>query len=1124
MSLQFILGNSGAGKSHYIFEKIINESLKNPDGQYFVIVPEQFTMQTQKDLVSLHPRHGIMNIDVLSFERLAHRVFDEIGDEHRQILEDTGKNLILRKIAEEKKEELTLLAGNLKKLGYISEMKSLISEFTQYRLTPEALRRVCEQNRERNPQLYFKLKDMLLVYESFRAYLDEGAYMTSEELLDALEKRVAQSRAVQNSVIALDGFTGFTPVQMNLLRTLLSLASEVFVTLTMDGNGNPYQPDREYQLFHLTKKTIAGVSALAHDARVPVLPPVMLNDAEQYRYRHAPELNFLERHIFRYDRSVWERETEEIRLCAAPSPWQEAEHVAREIQRLVRDEKLRYRELAVVTGDLEVYGPLMRQAFESYGIPGFIDQKQNVLKNPFVEFLRAIPAVIQENFTYEAMFRLLRSGMTRVDSEEVDELENYVVARGIRGWSGWSRQWKRPLRGMTEEELTHVNALRELALEGLAELRGEFKRKETDARTLTRALYDYLVRMEIQKQLKRYEEQFEAQGEHDLAKEYGRIYGMVMGLFDKIVLLLDTCRMELSEYAELLDAGLCELKMGLIPAGTDQVLVGDMERSRLKDVRILFFMGVNEGSVPRGKNRGGILSELDRELLAEQKVELSPTSRQETYIQKFYMYLTLTKPSQRLIVSYSLTDAGGGALRPSWLVAQLQQLFPRLQALGDEEPVSAAGSVREAAEALQALREGQESEGQRALLRWYFQQPDWTGELQRLLDAVCFRREESGIGRAAARMLYGKILEGSITRLEQFASCAYAHFLQYGLALREREVFGLETVDLGNVFHDALKLFSDKVQFGGYGWFQVPDEKRVQWMEEALEGAMELHTDRVFSDRAKDQYAWERVKRIGQRTAWAILKQLEQGAFLPEQTEVSFRELEQLSSVSMSLSEEERMRLRGRIDRIDICRKDGKVYVRVLDYKSGMTRFDLTSIYYGLQLQLVVYLSAAVELEKRAGKGEVHPAGMFYYHIDDPMLDYDADTDPARRIFGELAWNGLANADRRIVELMDRDVVQGSDILPLRLKKDGDYTAASSVANEERIGKLMAHVQKLIRDYGKRILDGDIRMDPYELGDRDACAYCAYHSVCGFDRKVPGCEKRQLYSLEKDEIWKRIEE
>lgn len=1128
MALQLILGNPGAGKSHYIFEKIIQESIQKPKKQFFIIVPEQFTMQTQKDLVLMHPCHGIMNIDVLSFERLAHRVFDEVGGEHRKILEDTGKNLVLRRLADEKREELTILGGNLRKLGYISEVKSLISEFTQYRITSEQITQMMEHNRE-NPPLFYKLQDIKVIYDSFQKYL-ENTYLTSEELLGALEKSVEESFSVRGSVIVLDGYTGFTPVQMSLLKKLLILAEDVYVTLTMDGAEKPFVLNAEYQLFYLTKKTIAGLSRLADETHTLMKQPVILNEAEKYRFREAPALRFLESQVFRYGNRFYEEETDELHLYAEKNPRAEVEKVCREMQRLVRDQGMRYRQMAVVTGDLDTYGTLFEQMFARQGIPGFIDRKKDVLKNPFVEFLRALLAVIQENFTYETMFRLLRSGMTEVSMEEADRLENYVIARGIRSFSGWNREWKSPLKGMDEEELEQLNELRVKAVRGLQKLREELREEHIDAEQMTRAVYDYLTELHIQQQLKDYELQFDAEGNYPMAREYAQIYGMVMELFDKLVMLLGDCRMELSEYAELLDAGLSEMKVGLIPAGTDQVVVGDMERSRLKDIKVLFFVGVNEGNVPKDKSRGGILSEMDRELLLEQQVELAPTARQETYIQKFYIYLNLTRPSKRLYLTWSLADADGSTVRPSWLIAQIQQLFPRIPVeIGEEESVlehlvTPAGNIRELTEAVEMLRDGQANPEQIALVQWYGSQKGWQEKLGRLMDAACFSNTESKIGQAVARALYGTLLEGSVTRLEQFAACSYAHFLQYGLQLSERETYGLEAVDMGNVFHGALKYFSDAVDAGPYDWLHVPDEKRDQWMEEALERAMEDYGDRVLSDRAQDQYVLERMRRIGKRTAWAILEQLKKGVFFPEETEVSFRNLEQLPSVTMILSEDERMRLRGRIDRIDICREDGKAYVRVIDYKSGSTRFDLTSIYYGLQLQLVVYLNAAMELERRKGTGEVHPAGMFYYHIEDPMLDYEESDTPEQRMLKELAWNGLVNGDRTVVALQDREMTSASDVLPVRLKKDGDFTAASSVAGEEQFLRLTGHVQKKLREYGERILKGDIALRPYELSGEDACQYCSYHSVCGFDRKVEGCEKRRLRPLDKAEIWKKLEE
>lgn len=1148
MALQMILGNSGAGKSHYIFEKVIRESMENPGKQFLVIVPEQFTMQTQKDLVRMHPCHGIMNIDVLSFERLAHRVFEEVGGEHRKILEDTGKNLILRRLAQEKQEELTILGGNLRKPGYISEVKSLISEFTQYQIQPRQLEEMIRQNQD-NPQLYYKLKDMKVLFDSFREYLAED-FLTAEELLGALEKVVEQSKTVQGSVIVLDGYTGFTPVQLGLMKRLLTLADEVYVTLTMDSRENPFVLDAEYQLFHMTKQTIHSLIRIAEEVRVEVRRPMIFGDAGACRFQKAPALAFLETQIFRHGNRFWEGDTEEIQIYAAGTPREEAEAIGRMVQRLARDKGLRYRDMAVVTGDLESYGPLLEQVFLRLHIPGFIDRKMDVLKNPFVEWLRALLGAVQEDFSYESMFRFLRSGMTQLTPEETDLLENYVIARGIRGFSGWNRKWDRSTArmrrewgirpGMAEEEkkaleeaeLETLNGLRKKAIDGIEALRGELKKKGQTSEGMTHALYEYMIRCRMQERLKSWEDHFEEKGDFVRSRECAGIYGMVMDLFDKIVLLLQDTVMSLEEYIQILDAGLAEMKMGMIPAGTDQIVVGDMERSRLKDIQVLFFAGVNEGSVPKDKHKGGILSEIEREILLEQQVELAPTLRQETYIQKFYIYLNLTKPSKRLYLSYSLTDTGGSPLRPSFLISQVQQLYPELNigAAGEEELTkrlaTPQGSAGELIRALKAVREKKANREDLALIRWFGRRGSdgWEEKLTALMDQVCYTRKEDPVGRAVARRLYGTLLEGSVTRLEQFAACAYAHFLQYGLCLGPRETYGLEPVDMGNVFHDALKIFSDLVNAGEYDWFHVPDQQRNDWMQQALEQALEACALKDEDGSAKDQYTLERMKRIGQRTAWAILEQLKRGAFFPEQTEVSFRNLEQLPSVSVLLSEDERMRLQGRIDRIDVCRRDGNTYVRVIDYKSGSTRFDLTSIYYGLQLQLVVYLSAAMELERRRTEGEIHPAGMFYYHIEDPMLEYEEEGDVQERLLKELALNGLVNADPKIVHLQDKMMEKRSDILPVSLKTNGEYTAYSSVAAEEEFARLAKHVQKKLAEYGKRILQGEIALSPYEMGSQDACSYCDYHSVCGFDRKLPGCSKRRLVPMEKEEIWKKLRE
>ena len=426
MALQFVFGNSGAGKSHYLYQRIVNTSMEHPEKNYLVIVPDQFTMQTQKDLVMMHPQKGIMNIDVLSFGRLAHRIFEEVGGNDRIILDDTGKNLVLRKIAGDYEDELKVLRGNLKKYGYIGEMKSLLSEFAQYDVDLEAIEHVAERAGKES-SLYWKLQDISKVYQGFQEYL-EGNYITNEEMLDVLCQVVAQSEILRDSVIALDGFTGFTPVQEKLLRELLHICQDVIVTVTIDGREDPYVLKHNYQLFAMSKQTVTSLVKIAKEERILIRDAITLYENPPYRFRENEAMAFLERNIFRYSQNVFTKKQNSIHLHCGRNPKEEAEYVMGEIRRLVRTKGYRYREIAVIAGDVSAYADYIEKMAEVYEVPIFMDHKRSVLLNSFVEYIRSLLAMIEQNFTYEAVFRFLRTGFVQFQNEEIDELENYVIA------------------------------------------------------------------------------------------------------------------------------------------------------------------------------------------------------------------------------------------------------------------------------------------------------------------------------------------------------------------------------------------------------------------------------------------------------------------------------------------------------------------------------------------------------------------------------------------------------------------------------------------------------------------------------------------------------------------------
>ena len=1130
MSLQFIFGNSGAGKSYTLFRSVIEDSIRHPDQSYLVIVPEQFTMQTQKELVRLHPDGGILNIDILSFQRLAYRVFEETGTRVGKVLEETGKNLVLRKIAQERKGELKVLGGNLKKMGYISEIKSLISELTQYAVTEEALADFLEKSKEK-PHLYYKLCDVQVLYKAFHAYLADQ-YITAEELLEVLCRGVERSEMIRESVIVLDGFTGFTPIQNKLMQKLMLYAKKVMVTVTIDERENPYHVEGEHQLFYLSKKTVAGLKRLAQEVDVKEEEPVWVHPGEKSRFAAGGELQWLEQNLFRLRWQRYPQNSGQISLHILKNPEEEVSWAAGRIRELIREKNYHYRDFALITGDMESYSPVLERILADYEIPCFLDNKRSILKNPFVEFIRALLEIAEQDFSYESVFRYLRSGLSGMEPEEVDLLENYVLALGVRGAKRWEERFIRSYKGLTEEELEQIDSYRARVAEDLLPFVKIQRKKAVDVRTRTTALYELIAKKGIQGRLAVFEERFRREHNQVLAKEYHQIYGILMDLLDKLVDLLGEEELTIREYTEILEAGFAEVRVGVIPPGVDQVMAGDMERTRLKDVKVLFFLGVNEGSVPKNMSRAGLLSDMEREQLRISGMELAPTAREQGYIQRFYLYLNLTKPSDQLYLSCTLLDSGGKALRPSYLMNVMKRLFPELELKQETVqrenglPRTEREGVRLLIEGLKEYREGRGSAQFYELYRWYAKQERYEEKLTQLLDGAFSAHQDTKLGKAVAHALYGTVLENNVTRLEQYAACAYAHFLMYGLKLSEREQYEFAPVDMGNIFHETLEAFSKKLDASDYTWKTLPREVADEWVEECLASLTVDYGNTVLNSSARNSYMIRRMARILKRTVWALGEQIRKGMFTPENYEISFSGVSDLEAINIELSPEEQLKLRGRIDRVDTCEDAEHVYVKVIDYKSGTTSFQLLALYHGLQLQLVIYLNAAMELMKKEHPDkEVLPAGVLYYQIQDPVLDMDGEeADVTARVLEKLKPNGLINGDPEIIKRLDQSMPGRSQVLPIAYNKDGSLRAGSPVASGEQFAALSRYVNRKIRKIGSEVLDGRMDVNPYELKGKTACDYCAYSGVCGLDSKTGGFHRRRLPIFGDDEIWKRIEE
>jgi len=833
----------------------------------------------------------------------------------------------------------------------------------------------------------------------------------------------------------------------------------------------------------------------------------------------------------------------EIRMFEALSPREEVHQTALYIRKLIREEGLTYRDIAVVIGDLEGYASYVETEFGQLEIPCFIDRTRGIVLNPMIEYIKSALQLYIKDFSYDTVFHFLRSGMVDISREEIDELENYVIRTGARGYRTYSRLFTRRTEEMQQGSGQDDTERAEETLERLNRIRQQFADTVEILHMAPRAkageyvdhLYDFLEQNQVQQKLLNYQQQFEQEGDLAKAREYAQIYRLVMDLLDQIYGLLGEEEISLQEFADILDAGFGEITVGTIPQNVDRIVVGDMERTRLKQVKVLFFLGVNDGNIPKNASKGGIISDMDREFLIESGTEMAPSPRQQMYIQRLYLYLNMTKPSERLYLSYAKVNSDGKGIRPSYLIDTVRKLFPQLaveypqnrsrleQIEGRQE------GARYLAEELREYADGTLREEERQDFYLMYRAYETDPEGRDRLTAAAFRRyKENGLSRIVARALYGRQLENSVSRLETYAACACRHFLQYGLSLQEREEFGFEVSDMGNVYHAVLENFAGKLAESGRTWWDFDENFATQAIKEAVEGYAATYGETVLYSSARNEYAITRMSRILTRTVLTLQQHLKQGSFQPDDYELSFRFAEDLDSIHVDLSEEEKMHLQGRIDRIDVSEDAEHVYVKVIDYKSGNKKFDLAALYYGLQLQLVVYMNAAMELESRKHPDkEIVPAALLYYHIDDPTIETPVELTQEQineEILTKLRMNGVVNSDPAVVERLDRFLQDKSKVIPVEKKKDGSFSARSGILSREELHVVSAYVDTKIRQIGREILDGKIAANPYEKGNEEACTYCAYKKVCGFDGSIPGYEKRQLEDLDKQTLMQRMQE
>ncbi len=1121
MSLQFIFGNSGSGKSHWLYDTIIKEADHNPQKNYLVIVPEQFTAQTERDLVAMHPCGGIMNIEVLSFQRLAYRVFEDVGKDGRIVLSETGKNLMVRRVAQEKKDELDVLNAQINRIGFVSKIKSVLSELMQYEITDDDLDGMIESS-EDHSLLHTKLEDIKVIYNEFRRYQNDS-FVKPEELMDLLADKVKYSNLLKNSALAFDGYAGFTPLEIKVLEELLSVCPKIYLTVTIDAREDFFREGREHELFAPAKRLIKSAADAAKNAGIEepvVLGPLLL------RFSKGGALEHLEQNLFRKNARPYpgdsDKISEEISLHALTSSLQEVHFVARTISELVREKGYRYRDIAVIAGDLGVYGNYVTRIFPLYDIPLFLDQTHQVLQNPCLEFVRGALAIVQDDFSRASVFRYLRTGMAGLLPEETDRLENHVIAAGISGRHRWEQTWERPAGHETDEDLKELDALRARFMERILPFADEMAKRDQTLENYAIALVQLMEECSLQKQLEKRREILEDEGQKEEAAQYEQIYAVVMKVLEEMVDLLGDEEVNCREFSEILDAGLEGAKIGIIPSGLDQVLVGDIRRSRLSDIKVLFFVGLNDGSVPENADEGGIISDTEREILRDKGANLAPSARENSYIQRYYLYQNLTKPKEKLYLSWCEIDTDGEPMRPSYLVSEIRSLFPEMGVVSEgdagtdlKQVTSRKNGMLYLLHGLQKVREpkgaGYDSLSEEELANWkelyrfYLtdkNHPAFREYVQELTEAafVDVISKPQNLYPATARDLYltpgisGPKMDVNVTQLEKFAGCPFSYFATRGLRLQKRDEFVVSYMDLGNMFHKAMELFSRALP----NWGDQDFEVEAAQMDACVDQAVKEY-DYILKDSARQAYTVSRLKRILRRTLQALRAQRTAGKFLVSDVERSFPDDEIPASFKVNAGIT--VVLNGRIDRIDTFETLDAVYVKVVDYKSGSKGFKLSSLYDGEQLQLAVYLNEAVKMEEKKHPGKkIIPAGAFYLQMQDPVLQKEKDPDKAlAKLLDKMRPDGLINKEDLVLKLYDKELKETSHVIRVSFK-DGKPKDKDFLVTTDAFQAILSDTGDLLQEMAAAILDGDVAVSPLE----GACKYCPYMDVCGRDKKIPG--------------------
>lgn len=1112
MSFRIIYGRAGTGKSEYCYREIAQKIKK--ENKILIITPEQFSFTAEKKLMDAIDTQAVFNAEVVTLSRMAYRVISEIGGKNETNLSKCGKAMLIYSILSNNKKELKFLG---KTDENVDMLDTAITEFKKHGISVEQLKQEIES--QEDIYLKNKLQDLNVVYSGFEEQL-AGKYIDETDLLTILAENIDKTDMFKDAVIYIDEFAGFTSQEYHIIEKLIQIAKQVTITICTDGLHEIKNPDTD--IFYSNEVTVTKLLEVAQNCDVKI-EEIKLE--ETYRFKNS-ELKHLEKNLYENKPQKYNSQIKNIQLFLAKNQYSEIEEVARNVLKLVRDEGYRYRDISIITKNIATYSSLARAIFDKYDIPIFIDENRDLNQNVVIQYILAILEIFIKNWSYEAVFNYIKTGFSNIEEDDIFKLEKYCLKWGIK-----QNKWKKEFTyGNYEEkdkaDIERLEQIRKDLVTPLMNLKYKIDENKT-VEGISKAIYEFLVEQQIYEKVQIKIQELNEIGQIDLANEYESSIQTIIEILDEIVLVFKDDKITIDKYNQILKIGFKNSSLTKIPGTQDQVIMGDVDRSRSHKVKAIFIIGLNDGEFPSVRKDEGFLNDADREVLKQNGIELAKGTIDKLYEDSFNIYKAFTTAEEKLYLLYSSSDMQGKALRPSMLINKIKKIYPMLQEQSDvierrSEILNKKTTYEELIVNLSKLKEQDSIEKLWYYIYDYYQKnSEWNEKLKQSLKGLEYTNIPDKIDQNNIDRLYGNTLVTSISKLERYRSCPFSYYLQYGLKIKPQEELKIQTLNTGTFIHEVIDEFFGTVREVEIKLEEITEEQLSEIINKIIDSKLGQNKNYIFTSTAKYRALVIRLKKIIKKALKYIIGTIVQSRFEVLGTEVEFGEKGKYKPIRLTLEDGKRIEIIGKIDRIDTAQGEDGKYLRIIDYKSSAKNIDLNEVYAGLQIQLLTYLDAACKEE------DLMPAGVLYFSMLEQMIKSDKRLEQEEieeKIRANFKMKGLILADVKVVKLHDKNLQNGnSALVPAYIGKDGELSEKkTSGVTAEQFKDLQKYMYTIIKQISKEILGGNIDLKPYYKDKKTPCKYCDYKSICSFN--MGGCENSYNYidKKSKEEILSKL--